>query len=122
MTTTQTLLNHAAYNLGSLVRIGAQRAPNRIAIRMLDGIGVTYAELDDNTNRIANAMLGAGISSGDRVAIWMENDIRYMEAYLACLKAGMVVVQCNVRHTSFEAQHMLDDSGAVALFMDDSTA
>ncbi|BCW05864.1 class I adenylate-forming enzyme family protein [Arthrobacter sp. NtRootA1] len=122
MTTTQTLLNPAAYNLGSLVRIGAQRAPNRIAIRMLDGIGVTYAELDDNTNRIANAMLGAGISSGDRVAIWMENDIRYMEAYLACLKAGMVVVQCNVRHTSFEAQHMLDDSGAVALFIDDSTA
>lgn len=122
MTTTRPLLHPAAFNIGSLVRIGAQRTPNRMAICMLDGIGVTYGELDENSNRIANALLGSGITSGDRVAIWMDNDIRYMEAYLACLKAGMVVVQCNVRHTSFEAQHMLNDSGAVALFFDDSTA
>ena len=122
MTTTDDLTGRASLTLGSHVAIGARRTPNRSAIRMLDGQDLTYAQLNENTDRLANALLGAGIRFGDRVAIWMENDPRYIEIYLACLKVGMVVVQCNVRHTPHEAQHMISDSGAAALFFDDTTA
>lgn len=122
MTTTDDLTGHAGLTLGSHVRIGARRTPHRAAVCMLDGEVLTYAQLEENTDRLANALHGAGLGFGDRVAIWMENDPRYIEIYLACLKVGMVVVQCNVRHTAYEAQHMISDSGAAALFFDDTTA
>ena len=112
----------APLTLGSHLRLGAVRSPNTVAIAMLDGRAHTYAELDEQTNRIAQALLGAGIRKGERVAIWMENDLEYLDVYLACLKSGHVVVQVNIRHTAYEAGYQLENSGSVALFFDDSVA
>ena len=111
-----------ASTVGSHLYLGALRSPQRIAIQMLDGRGETYAELNAQTNRIAQSLLGANIAPGERVAIWMDNDLEYLDTYLACLKSGHVVVQVNIRHTAYEAQYQLENSGAVALFFDDSVA
>lgn len=108
--------------LGSHFQLGALRSPDKIAIAMLDGEANTYSELDAVTNRVAQAILGAGIPAGERVAIWMNNDLAYLHVYFACLKSGHVVVQVNVRHTAPEANYQLANSGAVALFFDDSVA
>lgn len=108
--------------LGSHLTLGALRSPDKIAIAMLDGEAETYAQLEVSTNRVANALLGSGLSAGDRVAIWMDNDLAYLHLYFACLKAGLLVVQVNVRHTAPEASYQLQNSGASALFFDDSVA
>lgn len=108
--------------LGSHFRLGALRSPNKLAIAMLDGAANTYGELDAITNRVAQAILGAGIAPGERVAIWMENDLAYLHVYFACLRSGHVIVQVNVRHTAPEASYQLANSGATALFFDDSVA
>jgi acyl-CoA synthetase (AMP-forming)/AMP-acid ligase II len=108
--------------LTSHFRLGALRSPDRIAIAMLDGPAETYSQLEATTNRVANAILGAGIPVGERVAIWMDNDLSYLHVYFACLKTGHVVVQVNVRHTAPEASYQIANSGAVALFFDDSVA
>lgn len=108
--------------LGSHFQLGALRSPDRLAIAMLDGPGNSYLELDTITNRVAQAILGAGIPVGERVAIWMDNQLEYLHVYFACLKSGHVVVQVNVRHTAPEASYQLANSGAVALFFDDSVA
>jgi fatty-acyl-CoA synthase len=108
--------------LGELVRQGALRSPGTAAIRMLDGPTRTYGELDARTDRIANALLGAGVAPGERVGLWLENSLDYLELYFACLKAGLVVVQLNVRHTEHEAQYQLEHSGTVALVFDDAAA
>jgi fatty-acyl-CoA synthase len=114
LTTPTTLTSH--------FRLGALRAPDRVAVAMLDGPAETYAQLDAMTNRVANAILGAGLAPGERVAIWMDNDLAYLHVYFACLKSGHPVVQVNVRHTAPEASYQLADSGASALFFDDSVA
>lgn len=108
--------------LGSHLRLGALRSPDRLAVAMLDGERETYAQLDVSTNRVAHALLGAGLVHGDRVAIWMDNDLAYLHVYFACLKAGLIVVQVNVRHTAPEAGYQLQNSGASALIFDDSVA
>ena len=59
---------------------------------------------------------------GDRVAIWLGNCLEYMETYLACAKAGLVVVQINIRHKSAEARFQLEDSGARLLVFCDAVA
>lgn len=108
--------------LDSHFTLGALRSPSKIAVAMLDGDSNTYGEIDAITNRVAQAILGAGLAAGERVAIWMDNDLAYLHVYFACIRSGHIVVQVNVRHTAPEASYQLANSGAVALFFDDSVA
>lgn len=112
----------AATNAASDLALGATRHPERIAVAMLDGPALSYREMDRETDRLANALLGSGLEPGDRVAIWMGNSLEYVCSYLACLKAGLVIVQINARHTSREADYQLANSGASALLFDDAVA
>jgi fatty-acyl-CoA synthase len=108
--------------VGDLVRQGAARSPQRVAVKMRDGDGVTYAELDQRTDRLANALLGLGFEPGDRVGAWLEDSVEYVELYLAVAKAGLVMVPVNARVRAGEAAHHLTDSGARALFFSAGTS
>lgn len=112
----------ASIALGSHISYGAMRTPNQVALMMLDGPGRTYGHLETRTNKLAQALLGAGLTPGDRVGIWMDNSLEYLDFYFACLKAGLVIVQVNIRHTAHEAQYQLENSGCVALLFDDVVA
>jgi fatty-acyl-CoA synthase len=102
--------------VGDLARLGARRSPDRVAVRMREGRGVTYAELDQRTDRLANALLGIGLAPGDRVGAWMDDCVEYVELYLALAKAGLVMVPVNGRLRAGEAAHPLIDSDAKVLF------
>jgi acyl-CoA synthetase (AMP-forming)/AMP-acid ligase II len=104
-----------APTLGELVRLGARRSPDRVAVKEREGREVSYAELDQRTNRLANALLGGGLMRGDRVAAWMEDRIEYVELYVAVAKAGLVMVPINARLQMAEAAFHLTDSQARAL-------
>lgn len=109
-------------NLAADVTLGAIRHPHRIALAMIGGPSQSYLAMDRETNCLGNALIGAGLAPGDRVAIWMINSIEYVNTYVACLKAGLVIVQINTFHTPKEADYQLADSGATALLFDDSSA
>jgi acyl-CoA synthetase (AMP-forming)/AMP-acid ligase II len=82
-----------------------------IAVRCEDEVR-TYAELEERSNRLAQALLARGLRQGDRVATWLENSIRCVELDFALAKAGMVRVSLNPRLTAREAQYILQDSDA----------
>lgn len=105
----------AAASFGELVTLAARRTPQRIAIKERDGRALSYADLDARTNRLANALLGAGLERGDRVCAWMEDRLEYIELYVAAAKAGLVMVPINARFQAGEATHNLVDSEARAL-------
>jgi fatty-acyl-CoA synthase len=94
----------------------------RVALQMLDGPAVRYAELETLTRRISHALEATDVGVGERVAIWMSNSIEYLLVYLACLKTGRVVVQLNHRHTAPEADFQLEAADVSAIFFDDSVA
>jgi acyl-CoA synthetase (AMP-forming)/AMP-acid ligase II len=103
-------------SVGELATIAAERYPDRVAITMSDGSAQrTYAELEDRSTRLANALLALGLVRGDRVATWMEDRIEYVEVYLAAAKAGLVVAPINARFVAAEAEYQLQDSGAGVL-------
>jgi amino acid adenylation domain-containing protein len=56
------------------------------------GEQVTYAELEERSNRLANYLLERGAAKGDRVAVLAEDSIQVITALLAILKAGCVFV------------------------------
>lgn len=108
--------------VGDLVRLGARRSPERIAVKVRDGREVSYAELDERTDRLANALLGLGLARGDRVGAWLGDSVEYVELYLALAKAGLIMVPVNARLRTAEAAHPLSDAGVRALFFDRSIA
>ena len=94
-------------NVGLAVSRIAARAPDSLALfdgpRTLD-----YRSLDERSNRLANALLGAfAISCGERVALLAHNRLEVVEVLAGCAKAGAVYVGLNFRMTESELQSVL---------------
>jgi long-chain acyl-CoA synthetase len=62
----------------------------------------TWLEVADRVARLAGGLRDLGIDRGDRVAILMLNQDRYLELYLAIAWAGAVVVPLNIRWSAAE--------------------
>ena len=82
--------------------------PHRTAVVCRD-YRATYPQLDERTNRLANALLAAGLGAGDHV-LWLgQNCHRLLEGMLACAKVGAVFVPANWRQSPDELITLLDD-------------
>lgn len=108
--------------IGTQLHYSALRTPNKVAIQLTSGPVRTYSDFDERSSRLANALLAQGFPKGTRIAIWLTNTLEYLDAYLACAKAGFVVVQINIRHKPSEARYQLENSGASALIYCDTVA
>lgn len=53
---------------------------------------ITYSQLMKNVNKIGNALLENGLTAGDKVIIMIPRIIEAYEAYLACLKTGLIII------------------------------
>ncbi|GAB3804061.1 acyl-CoA synthetase MbcS [Virgibacillus kimchii] len=53
---------------------------------------ITYSQLVKNVNKIGNTLLHNGLKSGDKVIIMIPRLIDAYEAYLACLKTGLIII------------------------------
>lgn len=102
--------------VGDLVELSALRDPGRTAIKLRDGSDRrTYGELHERSTRLANRLLALGLEPGERIALWMEDCIEYVELYLAAAKAGLIVAPINGRFVAAEARYLIEDCGAAAL-------
>ena len=76
----------------------AQSFPDKPAVIMAgSGHTVTYGELDERSNRLAQLWWDQGLRPGDHVAILMENNPRYPEVYWAAIRSGLYITTVN-RH------------------------
>jgi len=89
----------------------ARKYPNRTAT-ILKGARLSYAELDQLTDRLAAGLAAMGLQRGDRVAIFMPNSPQFVIAFYGILKAGGVAVATNPLYTPRELEHQMKDSGA----------
>ena len=96
-----------------------QQRPNEIAIRYL-GRGLTYAEYGTRVARLAGALRGLGVQTGDRVAMFSLNSQRYLEYFMAVPWAGAVLNPVNIRWSAAEILYSFDDSETKVLIVDDT--
>jgi len=89
----------------------AAKMPDGTALTFL-GMPTSYAELDAQSNRFAQALIDWGIKKGDRVAMLMANTPAFLSCQYGILKAGAIVVPVNPLYTGRELLHVLSDSGA----------
>src|SRR5262249_40244760 len=79
------------------------------------GTVVTYGQLDQRSNRLARLLRDAGLRRGDRLAVLMENNPRYLEITWAALRSGLYITPVNRHLTPAEVSYIIDDCGARAL-------
>ncbi|HEY3716516.1 MAG TPA: AMP-binding protein [Jatrophihabitantaceae bacterium] len=71
---------------------------------------VSFAEFDELTDRLGNALRALGFDAGDRVSVLMPNGVDGVVVYYALAKAGLVRVPLNVRETLHEHAYKIEDS------------
>ncbi len=114
MTTTA----NGSWTLTHTSRAHAGSRPHHAAI-VCEGRITTYGKLHRESNRAAHALRVSGVQRGDRVAYLGRESENYYLVILACAKAGAVLVPVNWRLTPDEVDHILRDSGATLVFVDD---
>lgn len=103
-------------NTTEFLTITSAICPDRTAI-VFEGKRLTFSELSERANRLANALAGLGIKKGDRVAILQVNCNQYVEAYYGVAKTGAIFVPLNFRAKKDELVHMLNHSEASVLLV-----
>jgi long-chain acyl-CoA synthetase len=112
--------------LQQILTDATRKFPNHVAVRMVLkylplGLVIqaklTYAELNEATDRFAAGLQKLGVRKGDRVALMLPNLPQYIIAYFGTLKAGATLVNTNPTYTARELEHQLKDSGAETIVM-----
>src|SRR3954454_10437851 len=107
----------AAIACGMGTAYWARRQPDAVAI-VSDAGDRTFAELDANANRVANALTAMGLQPGDGVAIMCGNRAEFVEVWAACIRSGLLFTPVNFHLTGGEAGYIVRDCGARVLLAD----
>ena len=103
-------------NTTEFLEITSAICPDRPAI-IFEGKKFSFSELNERSNRLADALSKLGVKKGDRLAILQVNCNQYAEAYFATAKVGGIFVPLNFRAKADELTHMLRNAEASVLFV-----
>ena len=105
-------------NLGEMIESRAGDSKDKTVLRFYDR-DISYGELNEMSSRIALGLYNMGIRKGDRVCIMMDNSPEYYYAYLGINRLGAIAGPVNCWWQSEEIRYLINDSGAVAIFVDE---
>ncbi len=78
---------------------------------------LTFGQIDERVNQVANGLSGLGVTKGDRVALLIKNCPEFIYAWWAILKLGAVMVPVNLRLTAGEAAYILNHCQAATVLL-----
>ena len=83
---------------------------------------ITYGEVEEKANRLANGFLKLGFHRGDRIAIMIPNHPDFFFMVFACAKAGLTYIPLNTNLKGANLDLLLQLSDPRALLVDESFA
>ncbi|MDE2604561.1 MAG: AMP-binding protein [Burkholderiales bacterium] len=108
-------------NQGRFISRNARYFPDHPAVIFEDRV-MTFRQLDERSNRLANALIGLGLRKGDRVAFQMSNRPAIVEIECALYKAGLVRVPLNARLAPAEVVDVIANGDPRVFIVGDSHA
>jgi malonyl-CoA/methylmalonyl-CoA synthetase len=79
---------------------------------------ISYLELEQDANRMANTFLAMGVEKGDRVILFIPKSLIFVVAHLALQKIGAIAVPLNPGFKQSEMQYLLGDAQAKLILLD----
>jgi len=114
------VLDDAQLYLPTLWATHAEYHPNKTAV-ICGETRVTWRELNEGFNRVANRLIESGVGRGDKVAVVMNNSVDMLVVMFGVSKAGACLVPISALLTPDQIAALVDDSDAVALFASAAT-
>jgi long-chain acyl-CoA synthetase len=99
-------------SVSALLTAAALESPDSLAVTETEGRSVTWAQLEDEVDRVSVGYGTAGLVAGNRVMIVVGNRLEFITTYLGALRAQLVAVPVNPRSTPMELARVLADSGS----------
>ena len=93
-----------------------ETTPDKPAIIMAgSGKQLTYAELDQQSAKLARGLHDLGLRKGDVIAMLSDNQAECFVVYWAALRSGLYIAAINYHLTADETAYILNDCGAQVL-------
>ena len=106
------------FNFGATIDRFAED-PRRVAIFWEDSAGrrarMTFADIAQQSSRIANVLHGFGIRSGDPILLVLPRITLWQAVYIAALKIGAIVIPCTSMLREKDLVYRANHSGARAI-------
>ncbi|MDO4557203.1 MAG: AMP-binding protein [Lachnospiraceae bacterium] len=104
--------------LGESLDVQANRLSNQICIiEESTNLHITYKEFSELTSRLAMHLLELGVQKGDNVALYSTNNLEWVAVMYATAKIGACMVTVNTNFKCMELEHLLYESDAKVLIM-----
>ncbi|MGV6397791.1 amino acid adenylation domain-containing protein, partial [Pseudomonas caspiana] len=98
------------HSLAQRIEAQVERSPEAIALSF-DGEQLTYAELNQQANRVAHQLIARGVGPEVRVGLAVERGLEMIVGLLAILKAGGAYVPLDPAYPQDRLSYMIKDSG-----------
>lgn len=95
----------------------ARRLPEHVAVAS-DDLYLTYAELDERSDTVADGLMSAGVEPGSYVALLMERSAEAIVAIFGVLKAGAAYLPVDPSWPEERVRFVLDDAEVAAVIAD----
>ncbi|MBI5968263.1 MAG: AMP-binding protein, partial [Deltaproteobacteria bacterium] len=102
---------------GYMLSWPAEHYPDKVAIKF-EGEEMTFRQVNERINRLANGLMDLGLTRGDRVAALLYNSPRAIEVRFALMKAGLCLVPINVRQSVEENTYIVNHSESSLIILD----
>jgi long-chain acyl-CoA synthetase len=110
-------MNPIAILVRDFLENNADRLPDKIAL-VCDGRRLTYKQIDEMADRLAQAMIQQGVQRGDRVAVYLNNSVDAVIGIFAALKTGAAFVTVNPTTKRDKLAYILNNCRACGLLID----
>jgi amino acid adenylation domain-containing protein len=107
-----------AWSIIDWLTASATRRPAHPAVEEASGSTVSYAELNDLSDRVRDRLRAQGVGKGDRVGIYLRKSIDAYAAMLGALKAGAAYVPIDHASPFWRSAFTTSDCRAKALVVD----
>ena len=111
----------AVFNIADLFELVAEEIPDRLALVGGDH-RLTYGELDERSNRLANHLIGLGVQPGAKMSVYAWNRTEWVESLFGGYKARLIPINVNYRYVADELRYILENSESEVLIFERSFA
>ncbi|KAB2910459.1 MAG: acyl-CoA synthetase [Kofleriaceae bacterium] len=102
------------FNIADLFESLVRAIPGRTAL-VSGAHRLTFAQLDERADRLADVLRGRGVGPRDHVGLHLYNGHPFVEAMIACFKLRAVPINLNYRYVAAELRPLCVDADLVGI-------
>ncbi len=104
--------------LGQIIEGKAETCGDKAFLQYEEGKEVTYREVNESANRIANGLPRLGVKQGDKVATFLPNSLEAVYLWFGVSKAGIIDVPINLANKGDFLSHIINSSDSKVIIID----